>query len=403
MKHKYDIVLCFMFHVFVLCVVLVPLPAYLIGKGGEEKFIAMEVMDMRTRRWIGPLLGLLMLIAFGAQPNQTNHVVAAGPCVTPAYLQATDAKGNDFLYYNVPDATEQCVNVETGPDRVAVIGGGTNRIVSGSTELHNVPQSVKALKWDAIMQAYLTYGQVRLYNAVNAQCGFELWVSEEKGFVNGGFPLDEWANQTPVCGGGGSNPTFTVEAKPGLVQPGQSVQFTVTSDPTGKTARLQFDAGNMVDVQTPKAINWTYTASSHWKLLDMQGGELAAGDVEVLPSRDCFALPGQDKWNEGPVPFSFSTEEDTTKQNVLRICGDMPSGYVLLISGEFVAGESYGVLSTYAGHIDFYVRNAFVEGVAGCSAKPEFDRLKKEGAANLTIFHAPVACNSHQFVPIAKR
>lgn len=358
---------------------------------------------MRTRRLIGPLLGLLMLIAFGAQPSETNFAVAAGPCVTPAYLQATDAKGNDFLYYNVPDATEQCVNVETGPDRVAVIGGGTNRIVSGSTELHNVPQSVKALKWDAIMQAYLTYGQVRLYNAVNAQCGFELWVSEEKGFVNGGFPLDEWANQTPVCGGGGSNPTFTVEAKPGLVQPGQRVTFTVTSNPTGQTAQLQFDGANMVDVQTPKVIAHVYTANAHWKLLDKSGAELAGGDIEVLPARPCYSLPARDTWNEGAVPFSFSTDEDKSGGNTLHICGDLPSGYTLVVSGEFVAGESYGVLTMLAGHVDTYVRNAFVEGVAGCSARPEFDRLKAEGGANLKIFHAPAACSVRQYVPIAKR
>ncbi len=122
-----------------------------------------------------------------------------------------------------------------------------------------------------------------------------------------------------------------------------------------------------------------------------------------MPSRTCFALPTQDKWNEGGVPFSFSTDEDTTKQNVLRICGDLPSGYVLLVSGEAVASEAYGVLTTLAGHVDTYVRNAFIEGVAGCNARPEFDRLKAAGGSNLSIFHAPAACSVRQYVPIAKR
>ncbi len=366
---------------------------------------------MRTRRWSGfiGLAGIMaLLLATLASAGQPRPATAAVQCVFSAF----DIKGGDsgapVSFHEVPGADEECVKFQIPEGQIALLGGDMNRAVSGSTELHNVNSSLKALAWpaDQVIEAHITWGQIRLVDARRGQCEFERWLAAEKGFQNGGFPLPEWTGQTAVCGpldGGGSGATFNVDAKPGLVQPGQPVQFVVTSDPAGQTARLKFDSSNMVDVVTPKAIAHVYSANSHWQLLSLQGAELASGDVEVLPTRGCFALPARDTWNEGAVPFSFSTDEDKSGGNTLHICGDMPSGYTLLVSGEFVAGESYGVLGVYSGKIDMYVRNAFIEGVAGCSARPEFDRLKAAGGSNLSIFHAPSACSVRQYVPIAKR
>jgi hypothetical protein len=302
-----------------------------------------------------------------------------------------------------------CYTVKMAANEVALIGALDNRLTDGTVVLHDVQSSLKALKWDQPFQADVSFGQIRLIDARRAQCEFERWFAAEQNFPRDhGYPLPEWAGQTAVCGpidGGGG--VFMIEA-PKVARPDPTVTIKINSNPSGQQAKLLVMGHAPVMLTTPFTGVYSVTpgAKTSWVLNDMSDNQLDAGEIDVLPLRECFNLPPQNTWNAAPAvgnpSFGFSTDEDKTGKGVLRVCGNLPAGFTLLLSGEAVDNEAYGVLTFRKGTIDLYVRNAGIEGLPGCLAAPEFHRLKAVGGSNLTIFHAPIACSVRQYVPVAR-
>lgn len=376
---------------------------------------------MRTNRRKNGFVGLFgilsLMLATLASVGQPAQAKAAGACVAPTYEMTGGDSGAQMRV--VSFASDTCLIITMSPNEVALVGAFHNRLEDredgqpGQVELHKVDSSLKALKWNAPFYGYLSYGQVRLIDASRAQCEFEKWRDAEQNFTSN-FPLDGWAGQKAVCGpidGGGTTSTFAVDA-PAVLPPGVEATIKVGSDPAGEQALLSVAGGVPVLVTTPFTGTFNVPAGqkSPWVLKDQGGNQLANGEIDVMPTRACYNLPDAKTWNTEPgaALFGFSTDEDKTGANVLRVCGTLPQGVVMLIGGEVVGNEAYGVLTSIIGPgaMDVYVRNAGVSAFQGCGlAQAEFAKQKAAGGANLTIFHEPTfgPCTSRAFLPLLHR
>lgn len=297
-------------------------------------------------------------------------------------------------------AEATCVRVNLAENEVLVVGGAQLRVVNDTNqpaqEVINGSATLAALSGPGVFVINDgAYGAARIVPAQRSQCEFERWAQAETGFVTK-WPLMEWAATTAQCGPltpvdptpePTEWPVWTVTPSVTNIVQGGTIDFTFSANKPASSGvfRIQDQEINITAPATITIANLTQGSNIRWTLFQGDNTtEAAYGFVNVAPMPACTQLPAESTWTEMADANGHRFVINTSGDQILRLCGQIPSGITIVYQGVVSDGTAKLSYITGPAQIDLSLRYGVVFGVNSCWAfeKGNLLRAAAESAGN---------------------
>lgn len=294
-------------------------------------------------------------------------------------------------------AEATCVRVNLAENEVLVVGGAQLRVVNDTNqpaqEVINGSSTLAALSGPGVFVINDgAYGAARVVPAQRAQCEFERWKANETGFTTY-WPLMEWAATTAQCGPLAPIdptpeptewPTWTVTPSVTNIVAGGSIDFRFEADKPASSGVFKIQ-NQEINVTAPATItikNLNVGSNIRWTLFQADNTtEAAYGFITVAPMPACTQLPAESTWTEMADANGHRFVINTSGDQILRLCGQIPSGITLVYQGVMSDGKAKLGFVSGPAQLDLSLRYGVVFGVDSCWAFEKGNLLKDAAAA----------------------